>query len=171
MAEPKVTGLQTVLKNLNREIEAMERASVRGLYRGGLLIQRTAQTNSPVVTGNLRASGYTVTVGAGFAGGKMPAFKGKNKNKLGRAHVAEVLDANGALSKTNGPQCIVGFTAAYAAFVHENPNAGRGKAAAGKPIYKRRSEVGGAKFLERSVAENQKKVLQLIEIEARRSIK
>lgn len=54
-----VEGLDTVLRNLNRQIEGIEGRTTAGLLAGGLIIQGESQKNVPVEYGNLRASAYT----------------------------------------------------------------------------------------------------------------
>lgn len=55
----KVTGLETVLANLNREIVAIEQRTLAGLMAAGLHLQRKSMEAVPVEYGNLRASAYT----------------------------------------------------------------------------------------------------------------
>lgn len=52
-------GLANVLKNLNREIDAIEGKSTAGLLAGGLMIQGEAQRRVPREYGNLVGSAYT----------------------------------------------------------------------------------------------------------------
>ena len=69
-----------------------------------------------------------------------------------------------------GPWVIVGFAASYALFVHEGVNVGLGTAASnkGKKIGRGfRSEVGGPKFLELAVKENQGKIIKILKEEAK----
>ena len=55
----ELTGLETVMRNLNAEINRMEGATLAGLLAGGLVVQRAAQKNVPVEYGDTRASAYT----------------------------------------------------------------------------------------------------------------
>lgn len=52
-------GLANVLKNLNREIDAIEGNSMAGLLAGGLVVQGEAQRRVPREYGNLVGSAYT----------------------------------------------------------------------------------------------------------------
>lgn len=55
----KVTGIDKVLENLNKEIGKLRGRSMKGLLKAGLLVQREAQKKTPVELGNLRGSAYT----------------------------------------------------------------------------------------------------------------
>lgn len=52
-----VRGLNNVMRNLNRQIEAMPGVTQEALNAGALVILRESQRNVPVDTGNLRQSG------------------------------------------------------------------------------------------------------------------
>lgn len=51
-------GKNNVLENLNKEISKIEGKSLKGLLKGGLIIEREANKRVPVETGVLRASSY-----------------------------------------------------------------------------------------------------------------
>ena len=57
-----VQGFDEVLKNLNREIKAIEHRSLAGLKAAGLKVQREAQKRVPVEHGDLKRSAFTNTV-------------------------------------------------------------------------------------------------------------
>lgn len=61
----KVFGTENVLKNLNKEIRAVQGRTEAGLKTAGLLVQRESQKKVPIDTGNLKASAYTQNKGAG----------------------------------------------------------------------------------------------------------
>lgn len=172
MAAGDIEGLNRAIKKLNAAYANLQIATYRGLYRGAVLILKTAQKGCPIVTGNLRASGYVVTLGvAGGGVGKAPQFRGDDKADMTSNHGNVVGASRSALDKTAGPQVIIGFSAMYALMVHENPNAGKGHRDPKVPIYKRRSEVGGSKFLERAINQRKKQVLELIVAEGKRSLR
>jgi hypothetical protein len=57
---PPMEGVDTVLKNLRREIKAIEgRITRQGLAKAGIIIRRSAIRMTPVDTGNLRSSFFT----------------------------------------------------------------------------------------------------------------
>jgi len=162
-------GLNQVMNTLNVEIHNIVGRSQKGLTRGALKIRREAQKKTPVVTGNLRASAYTIS-GKGSITNELPSFKGKDAQKLQEDHSAAISQAQSRAAITTEPYAEVGFTAMYAPFIHENPNAGQtGKGAdSSVPAYKRGSAVGEWKFLENAIAENHAEILRLITQEVKR---
>lgn len=61
----KIEGIDGVTRRLTEKLGDIESLSLEGLYRGGLLIQRTSQQLTPRDTGNLRGSAYTRKDSAG----------------------------------------------------------------------------------------------------------
>lgn len=61
----KLTGMDTVLRNLNREIGKIKGRTIQGLLKAGLLVQGDAQRQTPVDTGALKSSAYTVGIQEG----------------------------------------------------------------------------------------------------------
>lgn len=64
MAKPAVrlTGIKTVMKNLNKEVKLIEGRSAAGLFRAAILVRRDMEKTEPKIpidTGNLRASWFT----------------------------------------------------------------------------------------------------------------
>lgn len=170
-------GLKKVVKNLNTHLQRLSSRSFSGLVKGGLLILRDAQKGTPVVSGNLRSSGYLVASN-GADVNIVPYFVDKQGKELHTKH-AEVVRTGRefvrSVSRTGGG-VEIGFSASYAAYVHENPMAGAvdlDRKARQYPPYKnstrqRYSVVGGYKFLENSVEENSPKVLAIIISEGRK---
>ena len=125
MAETKagLKGLNTVLRNLNKEMKAINGRSMKGLIQAAIVIRRDMDYTSPMIpidTGNLRASWFTE-----------PFFI------------------------TGSPALIIGFTAFYAVFVHENIG-----------VHFQRPGAG-AKFMEASMKRNSREILETIAHEAR----
>lgn len=156
----RVDGLDKVMRDLNDRIRDTQSASSRGLIRAGLLIQREAQRRTPVDTGNLRASAFTVWTGGENVGGSAQGsgggrFKGTRGEQTAMDFVATARRAASTLS-TNPvkPDVIVGFGAAYALFVHERPA---------------RHVVGMVKFLEVAISDNMDAIVKTIADTMRRS--
>lgn len=141
----KVKGLDTLLKNLNKEIQKIEGNTRKGLSKAGLFIKAEAQERAPVDYGVLRNSAFSQI--------SPVTFKGY-------------------------PVVTVGFTAKYAAWVHEMPMTLKGKPRAhfgktregasfgggsGKGVY---WQGGENKFLEKAVKWNVKEILNIIKTEA-----
>ncbi len=145
-----VTGLNSVLQNLSKAKTVLAAGVGRGLKKGGLHLLKATDKYTPVQLGNLRNSKFVRNVGgSGF-----------------------------------DVDVIVGFTADYAAVVHEDMEKAHGEkfnirhaeeiaAAAGTP---RGTAKGGmfargehqqAKFLERPAREEKKRIIRIIQREAR----
>ena len=121
----KITGMKTVLKKTLMANSLIGVALARGLKRGGLFLQRESQRVVPVDTSNLKNSAFTRNIGG-------ESFTGGNK-----------------------PDVIVGFTADYASYVHEDLDAAH-----------KRGKI--AKFLERPAREKRKQILSIVVEEAKK---
>ena len=60
MSKKYFTGLDEVLRNLNKEVEALKKRTIGGMWEAGLEVQRRSMELSPTDTGNLRASHYAI---------------------------------------------------------------------------------------------------------------
>ena len=139
----KITGLNIVIRNMTKAKGVLGRDVARGLKKGGLYLQKKSQEIVPVDLGNLYGSSFVRNVGgSGF--------------------------------KTD---IIVGFGAegvGYAVFVHEDLNKFHGRKfnvkyakeiAAG--TMNNRGENQQAKFLERPARTEKKRIIKIIQKEAR----
>jgi len=159
-----IRGLNQVLRNLNNEVKKIKGRTLKGLIRGGLIVLRDVELTTPltpVELGNLRASRFLVTSNRGVSMGRNPTFRNSKKNKkaaqsMGRNH-HDVLSETKALAKATGqPTVILGFSAKYAAPVHEKRNV------------KKWSRPGsGRKFFEMALDRNVKNILKVIRKEAK----
>lgn len=113
----KVKGLDNVMRNLNREIKAIEGRSREGLLQAALFVESEAVPITPILTGTLRNSAFTDIT----APGQTP------------------------------PIARVGYSAEYAAAVHEMPEE-----------YNYTSPGTGPKFLQRAISENVQEILGII---------
>jgi hypothetical protein len=158
----RVEGLETVLSNLNKEIKKLKTGSKKGLIRAGFLIQRGSQQRCPVDTSNLKNSHYTVW-GEGAA--SSPNFRdvGRTGRKVSSEAMAQLRQDHedtvaSMQDKTSGRlQVAVGASAAYALFVHEDEQA-------------EHVHGGQAKFLQASVEENLKRIIDVVAERAKESI-
>jgi hypothetical protein len=127
-------GMDTVMSNLNKEIEKIKNGSMRGLILAAAHIR--AKTNdegkasdlTPVDKGNLNASFFIVTPNS------TPPVKGSKKfssdskgAKVQAGHSGVVEQARGevaSMSNANKKFLMLGYSAPYAGFVHEfiDPN-------------------------------------------------
>ena len=55
----RITGLDRVLKNLNREIMQIQGRTKAGLREAALVVRKRAQELTPIDTGHLKGSAYT----------------------------------------------------------------------------------------------------------------
>lgn len=111
--------LNTVTKKLNDKIGEVRENATTGLIQAAILIRQDMEKSEPKIpidTGNLRASWFTsVTNGKGqvetAGGGGDPDFP----------KIASV--AQSILTTKPNPALLMGFSANYAIFVHENAEA------------------------------------------------
>jgi len=153
-----IKGMDVVMSNLNKEIVKIKAGSGAGLIEAAILIRRDMEFTSPKIPidyGNLRASWFTVTgfgLGAGSRGGTGAPFKGPKAGELAADRAKAVSEGQGiAQSYSNkGLMLMMGFSANYAMFVHENVGAN----------FKRPGS--GAKFFEAALKRNKGKILEII---------
>lgn len=166
-----LSGIETVLKNLNAEIEKIEGRTTKGVIKAGIVVIRDMEKTSPKIpvdTGNLRSSRFMVTstgVPPQANAIQSGSFKGPDASVLSSNHAKVIKEQQAKLVGLNKPILILGFTANYSIFVHENleakfyrPDAPKGKK--GRP-------GSGAKFLEYALQRNQQKILDIIAKEAK----
>ena len=149
-------GVKQVMENLSKEMGKLNgESTIQGMIRFAIEVRQTMDKQEPKVpvgkTGNLRASWFTVTSqGTGADVGK-PRFKGKNASKEGSRH-SEVKAASKSELNPKKPGLIMGFTASYAGYVHEDRRTGL--------KYKRPG--AGAKFFESAVKNNMAKLMKIL---------
>ena len=162
----KLKGIDKVLANLNKEIKKIEGRSLKGLIRGSIIVRRAMEKEvpkTPIDTGNLRSSYFTVTNKGGTPHGRSPNFTNKGfDGKEKKVDIAKLqVDHEKAVNKhkTNAkgptPFIIFGYSANYALFVHEDIGANFQRPGA------------GAKFFEVALQRNTKKILEVIAKEAK----
>jgi len=171
----KIVGLENALRQMQMEIDRVKRVTKKSLIKAGLLIQRSAQKKTPVDTGNLKASAFTMWGSKPALTG--PRFKdaGKEKGRMIRDHMTVTSESRARTtlgSRKGSPKVEVGFSAYYALFVHEDTQAShvaerrkrrgkvrrRGKnlvkaAVTGRVTANNVMQTGEAKFLEKAVYE------------------
>jgi hypothetical protein len=152
----KLLGLGSVLNNLNREINNIQKRSLKGLIESAILIIRDMEKvppKIPVDTGNLRNSRFLVTSEGQVRRGQSPRFKGNDAGELYGGH-GESINRNRNEAVSKGLAVILGFTANYAWAVHEDTTI----------VYKRPGS--GAKFFEAALKRNILKILIITAKEA-----
>lgn len=148
----KLKGIAKVSANLNKEILKMKGASLKGLIEASIIIRRSMETTSPLTPvnlGNLRASWYVVTAFS-TPEGSSASFEGEQAGQLTTGHGAAIGQSKGLAAGKRIPFVVMGFSARYAAAVHEMVDA----------TYKRPG--AGPKFLESAIKRNTTAILQVI---------
>lgn len=117
----KVKGLGKVIDSFNKKVRKLEEVTLAGLVEAALFFKRESIPITPYDTGNLRQSGFVIWQGGGDSTAR---FKGKNAAEMKKDH-KEVLAQRRRLLKERKNQIRVdiGYTANYAMYVHENPDA------------------------------------------------
>ncbi len=148
MATAEVSGLDEIIKNLNREVKKIEGNVQKGLTLAGLVVKGESMKNTPVDVGNLRASHYLVS-GDGTRNEEANLRPDRSGNsRVADEHSGHVQEALANARSKNRPFVEIGLTAFYAEFVHEDLEA--------------RHTTGGAKYLERAFHENKKRFLDTV---------
>jgi len=148
----RVRGLDRVLRNMDKRVAKIVGAKARGIKKAGFLILRESNLIVPRDLSNLAASGYVISSSSKRSDGNF-------KNKEGGSDVATRMkgDHNSTISSRQAtlprgvikPTVEVGYTAFYALYVHEDPNAKHKK---GKEH----------KFLQKAVSRNKGRILDVI---------
>lgn len=115
------------MRNFDKEVRALRFRTLDGLIAAVIELQREAEPGTPVDTGNLRASWFTVSIqGEEETQLVIEKFKGDNAGTM-QANRSKVVAAAQSvakrLSKPYRPVVLFGYTANYAVYVHENLDA------------------------------------------------
>ena len=156
MAKMRLTGLEDVLKKLKAETDKIEGKTLKGLIRAAIIVQRDMDKTPPMVPvdlRNLQHSFFTITSEGSIeiAGGP---FVGPEAALMTTQHSSVISSVRNAKIIVSGPFVALGFSANYAAKVHEAVNV------------KFKKEGSGAKFLESALDRNTKEILEVIQKEA-----
>ena len=146
----KLIGLDATIKALNKEINKIEGVTVDGLIEAGFLIKRESLKQTPVDTGNLRGSAYVVSKNSISASG---GFTGEGSGEAAQGYAAETQQSKtlaAASEKKEIPLVIVGYSARYAAIVHEALDV----------VFQRPGAK--AKFLEDAIKANVSRIIKII---------
>ena len=154
----RVSGMDKVLTNLNKEVRNIKFKTKKGLISAGFFVQGESQRRTPRALGNLISSAFTV-----WDGGQRttPKFKDDPDKKavagrMAKDHVAVLAEEK---SKLAGRMVVeVGNSAYYALYVHEDMQASHTKVdKKGKSF-----QQGQAKFLQAALEENFGAILNII---------
>lgn len=153
----KLEGIGNVMENLHKRLVQIKGRSMRGLIEVAILIRRDMEDTPPLIPvdkGNLRASWFTVT-SSGFETGGSAQFEGKSRTRMAAEHRQAVSQARSSLVGKQDPVLIMGFSANYAWWVHENIGA------------KFKRPNAGAQFFRASIERNVDDIIRIIQKNAR----
>lgn len=151
-----IKGIREVVGNINKFLKANEQKSLKGLIECSIVIRRDMTKTSPKVpvdTRNLEQSWYAVTVKQTVS---TPAFSGSDAAIISSYHTDALNEAKANVKGTKYPSMIMGFSAYYAAAVHE-----MGLSKNGNEI-KWKRPGSGPKFFEMAMKRNEKNMLQIL---------
>ena len=137
----EIQGIKDVVKNLNKEIKGIQNRSMTGLIKSAIHIRNEMDTREPLIP-----------IG--------PVAKKKNKGHKGTSNLRSSW-FTAPFYKGDNPGLMIGFNANYAVYVHEML-----KSRKGKPINWSRPG-SGPKFLEAALNRNHKRILQIIQENAK----
>jgi hypothetical protein len=154
----RIEGIDKVMRNLNRELKQIKGRSMNGLIRATIIIRRSMEDTPPLIPvdeGNLRASWFTVSgdMRVNSDGG----FIGDNAAKMSTDHRKVISAEKGKVVGYKHPVVAMGFSANYAAPVHEK----RG----GSIKFKRQGS--GPLFFQSALVRNHVQILNVIAESAR----
>jgi len=114
-------GVARMQDRINMQMARMGVVTMAGLIEASIIIRRSTEDSSPITpldTGNLRASWFTVTP-RGPSSGKSPSFEGENAGDMKKNHSAALSEYGTTVKTRRVPTVGLGFSANYAGFVHE----------------------------------------------------
>jgi hypothetical protein len=143
----RISGIVQALTNLQKEMRKIEGRTKAGLIEAGFAIIRNAQERVPVDLGNLRSSGYVLW----DRGNKGPTkqWSGPEAGKMQQLH-AQVIGEQKSQATRN--QVVIGFTAFYAIYVHEDLTVNHSS--------------GEAKFLQKAIESQKDRVIRIVQARA-----
>ena len=166
-------GLNDVLANLNKQIQAIKERTTAGIVKAAILVRQDMDSTAPMIpvdTGNLRSSFFIVTANK-VERGESATFKDDKSGQMSSDHSSSISVNQSKISGT--PAVIMGFSANYAVAVHEMVGGNfagdlnklkytkKGKVTQATRKYLRRAG-SGAKFLESALQRNQQEMLKII---------
>ena len=150
----KITGINTVIRNLTKAKKNIAAGVGRGLKKGGLHLQRKSQEIVPVDWGDLKGSSFCRNVGGtGFDTDIVVGYGSEACNYAVYVH-EDLNKAHGAVFNAKYAEEIAGGKMTYKG-KKKKPKANRG-------------EKQQAKFLERPAREERRIIIRIIQREAKR---
>jgi hypothetical protein len=150
-----IKGFDEVMKNLNIELEKIKVKSAAGLIKATIVIRNDTEKTTPITpvdTGNLRSSWFVASLKRPSTDVYNKAFKGKKKDDMAKEHSATIAEAVGMVQAyiKKGVLVVFGYSANYAAAVHEKLGANFQRPGA------------GPKWFESAIKRNTSKIVGII---------
>lgn len=164
----RLKGLDKVVGRLKKDVpKEVERLSEAGLIKASIIVRRDMEKTSPktpIDTSNLRASWFVVTRQESKSN---PEFKGEDASKMSSDHSAAISEMQGKAMSSMKPILLMGFSARYAAAVHEGLTKSGGAMDFSSPRMRKGKMVkrrpgAGAKFFESAIERNRKAMAEAI---------
>lgn len=161
-------SFQKVIANLQRETSKIKKNALKGATLGMIEIMNDTEKTYPKTprdTGNLRSSRFIIhsmgkmDIRAGIEQGNKAVFKNKRGDaaELKQNHKSMISSVKKEVEKSKNPMVVGGFSAYYAAPVHEKID----------EDVNWKGDQTGPKFLEYSIKRNKRKVLDIMKKEAK----
>jgi len=160
-------GLKEITEALNKQMNVIDEYSTAGLIRASIIIQRAVDKETPKIpidTSNLRASFFRV-INKKNKVKSSPAFKGNDSGEMSSNHEKVLAESQGIINTYRDPALMLGFSANYAGYVHENiaANFQKGNPSAMSKARRKGGRPGaGAKFLETKLNAHKQDILKEI---------
>lgn len=120
----KLKGVDKFMRNFDKEVRQLRGRTLDGMIAAVIELQREAEPGTPIDTGNLRASWFTVSIrGEEKTQIVVTKFEDSQAQSNHRSVKARAQSAVKELNKFYQPVVLFGYTANYAVFVHENVDA------------------------------------------------
>lgn len=149
----QLKGVDKLIKNLNKEFKNLSGDKAqRAFIRIVILLRRDMEKTTPTTPidlGNLRASWYTVTTRN--VTGEGAIFNGETESaEMSADHAGAIARAKSLTKVYKHPVLVMGYSANYAAWVHEMVDANFSRPGS------------GAKWFEEALKRNQDKILKIM---------
>jgi len=147
-------GVAKMQDRMNAQMAKMGTVTIDGLIEASIIIHRSTEDVSPITpldTGNLRASWFTVTP-RGKGGDNDGSFSGTDSAVMKSNHSKVISKETNVVKTRRNPTVAFGFSANYAGFVHEMVGAN----------FKRPGS--GAWYLAAAIMRTKKQVLEAIRL-------
>ena len=120
----KIKGMKKLMRNFNTEVQGIQGRSLAGMINAVIIVQRDSYEGVPIDLSNLAHSWFSVTYKTkGNVTPDLGSFKGEEASAMRSEHqnVIQALEQFASrVGSASAPVMIYGYTANYAAWVHEN---------------------------------------------------